>query len=149
MAYYTALVNAWTAGTVPTGYTGTALTGQTTAQKLANLNAWNETGAAPVTFYLTGSQVLNCVKWTEFAALTAQQQSNLLMLCANPGALIGGSAETGQLLAGMFLGYFSPTGPTITALTAMAQGVVTYWWSNNGYSSPIGNPDLVAAGGLT
>jgi hypothetical protein len=137
MAYYTALINEWP-----------SLTG-TTAQKLATLNAMTVTGSVPTSFYVTGAQVLNCINWTEFAALTAQQQSNLLMLCANPGPLLGGSGNTSFLVDGMILAYFNHSGATVTALTALAQATVQPWWQANGYPGPFNNNDLIAAGGLS
>jgi hypothetical protein len=151
MAYYTALITAWNGATQPpTGVTGTALTGLTTANKIIAINGWTITGTIPTTFYSTGPQIANCVNWTEFAALTAAQQMNLLTLLNNPGPLLSGSANTAFLLVGMILAYFTNhAGPTILALTALAEGTVTPWWQANGYSGPFSQPDLTAAGGLT
>ncbi|MFZ1109847.1 MAG: hypothetical protein WAN43_16050 [Rhodomicrobium sp.] len=117
MAYYTALITAWNGATQPpAGVTGTGLTGaMTTAQKLAAVNAWTITGAVPTSFYVTGAQIANCINWTEFAALTAAQQQNLLLLCIQDGQLLGGSANTAHLAAGMILAYFTNlSGPTVT-----------------------------------
>lgn len=148
MSYYTALISAWNTGTVPSNYTGTALTGLTTANKLVAINGWTTTGVAPVAFQITGSQIASCINYAEFKALTAQQQSNVLGLC-QIGSLTGGSAETALLVDGMFIDYFGPSSQTIIALTALAQGTVTYWWQNNGYTGPFSQADLTAAGGLT
>lgn len=140
MAYYTALINEWA-----------TLTG-TTQQKLTAINALTVTGTVPSSLTVSGVQMLNCINWAEFNALTAQEQSNLLLLCAVDGVngqILGGSANAGLIAGGMFLAYFSHTGPTIAALTALAQGIVQPWWQANGYSSPISPSDLVAAGGLT
>lgn len=138
MAYYDALIAEWP-----------SLSGST-AQKLAALNALTVTGSIPSTIYVTGAQLLNCINWTEFAALTAAQQSNLLSLCAVPGPLLGGSANTGFILVGMILAYFTNhSGPTLTALTALAQAAVQPWWQANGYPGPFNVNDLVAAGNLT
>ena len=142
MSYYTALINEWSTIT-------TANPSFTTAQKLAAVNALTVTGAVPTSLSATGAQVLNCINWAEFAALTAQQQSNLLMLCAIPGSMLGGSGNTAFMVDGMILAYFSHTGPTIAALTALAQASVQPWWQANGYTSAIGPNDLVAAGNLT
>ena len=71
MAYYDALVSAWNTGTVPTGVVGTALTSQTTAQKLININNWTVTSTIPASYTITGAQIASCIKWSEFAALTA------------------------------------------------------------------------------
>jgi hypothetical protein len=150
MAYYTALINAWNTGTVPGGVTGSALTGQTTAVKLANINAWTVTGVVPTTLYATGAQIANCFNWTEFAALLPAQQTNLLALCSISGPLLGGSANTANIVDGMLLSYFSNhAGATITNLTALAQGTVQPWWQANGYGGPFNQNDLTAAGGLT
>ena len=69
MAYYTALITAWNAGTVPGGVTGSALTG-TTAQKLAAVNAWTVSGPnvdvqpAQVVRYLSISlKLATLLKW--------------------------------------------------------------------------------------
>lgn len=153
MAYYTNLINAWNTGTVPGGVTGTALTGQTTANKLININAWTITGVVPTTLFTTGAQLLNCIDWTEFSLLLAPQQSNLLALCTNDGLLLGGSANTSKIVPGMFLAYFSNhSGPTILALTALAQGIVIPWWqapTGGNLTGSITQADLTAAGGLT
>lgn len=139
MAYYTALITEWA-----------LLTPGTTAQKLAQINAMTVTGSVPTTFYVTGAQLLNCINFAEFNALTAAQQQNLLLLCLNDGQLLGGSANTAFLVDGMFLAYFAnKSGPTIAALTALAQGTVQPWWQANGYTGPFSQADLTAAGGLT
>jgi hypothetical protein len=146
MAYYTAFIAAWNSVTQPpTGVTGTALAG-TTAQKLALFNAWTVTGVIPTTLNVGAAQLLNCINWTEFAALTAQQQSNLLMLCTVDGLHLGGSANTGFITDGMFLAYFNVAGATIAALTALAQGFVQPWWQANGYQRPFDLGDCTAAG---
>lgn len=153
MSYYTNLINAWNTGTVPGGVTGTALTGQTTVNKLININNWVITGVVPTTLFTTGAQLINCIDWTEFNALTASQQSNLLALCANTGQLLGGSSNTSKIVDGMFLAYFTNhSGPTILALTALAQGIVTPWWqapTGGNLTGSITQADLTAAGGLT
>src|SRR5271170_3317624 len=152
MAYYTNLINAWNNVTQPPpGVTGTGLTGLTTANKLIAIKAWTVIpGSIPSTLYTTGVQIANCINWTEFNALTPAQQQNLLLLCLQPGLLLGGSANTAFLTDGMLLAYFTNhSGPTILALTALAQAAIEPWWQANGYSSPIGQPDLTAAGGLT
>lgn len=152
MAYYDALIAAWNGATQPpTGITGAPLTGgMTTAQKIAAVNGWTITGVVPSAISVTGSQLLNCINWNEFNALAAQQQSNLLTLCANPGSLLGGSANTGLITAGMFLAYFTNHGgPTITALVALAQGSVQPWWqaATGGHlNGPVSLADTQVAG---
>ncbi len=142
MANYTALVNQWT--TIPSSIT-------LTADKLTYINNLTVTGSVPTSFYLNGNQILNCINWTEFAALTAQQQSNVLALCQIPGLILGGPANKSLLADGMILTYFSSVGPTLANLTALAQATIQPWWQANGYTSPINNNDLAAAvsSGLT
>ena len=151
MAYYDTLKTAWNSATQPpTGVTGTALTGLTTANKLIAVNNWTVTGSVPTTLYCTGPQLANCIDKTEFLALTAAQQQNLLLLCLSPGPLLGGSANTSHLTDGMILAYFTNlSGPTILALTALAQAVVQPWWQSVGSNGPVSLADLQLAGNLT
>lgn len=150
--YYAPLIAAWNAssassGALPSGVTGTSLFGLSTAAKIAAVNGWTVTGSVPTNFYVTGAQILNCVNWTEFAALTATQQTNLLALCNVQGNLLGGSANTAFLVDGMILAYFTNhSGPTVLALTALAQGAVQPWWQANGYGGPFNSTDAATAG---
>ena len=149
MAQYANLIAAWNGATQPpTGVTGSPLLGgDTTAQKLAKVQAWTVTGTVPTTLYSTGAQLANCINYAEFKALTATQQANLLALCNNPGPLLGGSANTAFLVDGMILDYFTnKSGPTILALTALAQATVQPWWQYAGYTSQIGLQDVQEAG---
>jgi hypothetical protein len=148
-ANYTALISAWNGATQPpTGVTGTGLSGgDTTAQKLAKVQAWTVSGSVPTSFYVTGNQLINCINWTEFAALTTAQQNNLLALCQVSGDLLGGSGNTSFLVDGMFLTYFTNlSGPTITALTALAQATVQPFWQYVGLNGPISMTDVTLAG---
>lgn len=105
--------------TVWAGLTGT------TAQKLASVNAMTVTGTIPTTLFSTGPQIANCINWTEFAALPAATQQNVLLLCLSPGPLLGGSANTAFLTDGMILAAF-PANATITSGTYNSStGVVT------------------------
>jgi hypothetical protein len=147
MAYYTALIAAWDSATQPpAGVTGAGLTGLSTAAKLAAVNAWTFTGSSPTAFGITGVQIANCINWAEFNALTAQQQSNVLALCNQPGSYIGGSAETAHLVDGMIIAYFPSGGPTMTALTALAEGIVQPWWQYAGYPGLFDLQDVTNAG---
>ena len=154
MAYYDALIAAWNSVTQPpTGVTGTALTsGMSTPQKIAAVNGWTVTGAIPSVIYVSGAQLLNCINWTEFAALTATQQANLLALCQVPGQLLGGSGNTAFIVDGMFLAYFSHSGATIIALTALATSMAQPWWQvavasgGGGLNNPVTAADCAAAG---
>jgi hypothetical protein len=151
---YATLIAAWNSSIQPpAGVTGTGIgSSLTTAQKLGFVNAWTVTGTIPSNLNVTGAQIANCINWAEFNALTAQRQSNLLALCANPGPLLGGSTNTALLTDGMIIAYFASSGPTLAALTAMAQASVQPWWGVStgnggaGLASPINNNDLTAAG---
>ena len=157
MAYYTALIAAWNSSIQPpTGVTGTGLSSNdTTAQKLAKVNAWTITGAIPTTVSLPSYQVACAVNYAEFKALTATQQSNLLQaFTATAGGFLGGSANTAYLPVGMLIDYFASSGQTIANLTALARALSQSWAQVNGYPyiSSLGNlgpSDLIAAGGLT
>jgi hypothetical protein len=144
MAYYDALVAKWA-----------TLTPGTTQQKLDQINSLTVTGSVPTTFFTTGSAVLNCINYPEFKALTAQQQSNLFNMLSIQGPLLGGSANTAFMVAGMIIDYFPLAGPTVAALTALAQGTVQLWWQasvasgGGGLSSSVSTNDLLKAGGLT
>jgi len=121
---YPAFTSAWNTGTLPANTTGTALTGQTTAQKLININGWVNTGSIPTALYSTGDQIANCINWGELNALTAAQRSDVLGLCGIPGQLLGGSANTSLLTAGMIIAYF-PTKAITSGTYNNATGVVT------------------------
>lgn len=146
MAYYDALIAKWA-----------TLTPGTTAAKLAQINALTVTGTVPTSILFSGAELINCIAWAEFAALTAAQQQNIMLLCATGTSkgLLGGSANTALLPVGMIIAYFPPAGTTITNLTAMAKGLTQPWWQapiangGGGLTSPLTQPDLTAAGGLT
>ena len=144
MAYYDALISKW--ATLAPG---------TTAAKLTAINALTITGSVPTSFYTTGDAILNCIDWAEFNALTDARQKNILAMCGVPGQLLGGSAQTSKMVAGMIIAYFSLAGPTIAALTALAKGATQPWWQatvaqgGGGLSGPVSGTDLVVAGGLS
>ena len=156
MAYYTALQTAWNSVTQPpTGVTGQGLVGgDTTAQKITKVNAWTIVGTIPTSFMVTGPQLVNCVNFAEFKALTATQQSNLLALfqTAETPALLGGSGNTTLLTVGLILDAFPIAGPTIANLTALAKATIRPWWqvpvveNGGGLSSPVTIEDTKAAG---
>jgi hypothetical protein len=158
MAYYTALITAWGvssagAGALPSGVAGTSLFGLSTAAKTAAVNAWTVTGTIPTSTTFTGAQLANCINWTEFAALTAAQQTNLLQMCCIPGPLLGGSANASFLPIGMIVASFTnASGPTRLALLALANSLVQPWWSvsvangGGGLGGPVGPNDALAAG---
>lgn len=143
MAYYDALVTKWA-----------TLSPGTTQQKLDALNALTVTGQIPTSFFTTGDKILNCLDWTEFATLTAAQQTILIQALCVPGQLKGGA---GSFIGGMFVAFYASklAGPTIAALTALAQGIVTPLWQVSvaqgglGLKGPVTANDLTAAGGLS
>lgn len=143
---YAPLVAAWNSATQPpTGYTGTAITsGMTTAQKVAAVDSWVETGAIPTLAYSTGDAIFNCIVWSEFEAITTAQQTLLLQVCTIPGNLLGGSAS--PFIAPFFGTLASKMPNTIAALTALAQAIVTPWWQANGFGAPISIYDAELAG---
>lgn len=120
------------------------LTPGTTAQKLAQINAQVVTGAVPTVAYSTGAQIFNCVVFSEFNAITAAQQTQLMQLCAMPGPLLGGSAS--PFIAPFFGALAAKMPGTIAALTALSKAIVTPWWQANGYTAPFNDSDCAAAG---
>lgn len=148
MTDYAPLIAAWNGATQPpAGATGTAIIGtMTTAQKLAAVNGWTVTGSIPTTIMISGSAVANCIDKTEFLALTAQKQSNVLAICNCPGLLLGGSANTNHLLVGILLDAFPPAGATIANLTALAKATTQPWWQSNGYPRAFDLGDVSTAG---
>jgi hypothetical protein len=148
MAYYTALINAWNSATQPPpGVNGTPLTGgMTTAQKIAVVNGWTVTGTVPTTIYFTGVQLLNCINYTEFKGLNAQQQSNILALCNNTGPLLGGSAETAFVPVGIIIDYFKTNASITSGTYNSGTGIVTLTMGATVTFGPGGN---ITISGLT
>lgn len=146
MAYYTALINAWDAGMVPNGVTGSALTG-TTAQKLALINAWT-VAATPQKVIIAPSAILNAVVFSDLAALTQLQVTQLTLLLAGSfvDASIGTSIRAG--IQALFAGK-TQTLVNLGALVAPFDSPSEPWWQANGYTSPFTEADLTAAGGLS
>ena len=148
MAYYTNLINAWNSATQPpTGVTGTALTGLTTANKLIAINGWTVVGTTAKSI-LSPSSILNAIVFSDLAALTQLQVSQLTLLLA--GSSVDASVNTSIRAGSQAL--FSGKTQTLTnlgALVAPFDSPAVSWWSSNGYSSPISAADLAAAGGLT
>lgn len=133
MAYYTALINFWPSAQ-----------GADTAAKLAWVNAQTVTGSIPATFPVTGAQILKCLDFPEFNSLTAARQTAILQICALPAGDGGANSFIGKLIANYYSAML--TGPTIVALTAMAQAVVQPWWKANGYPRPFDLGDVSTAG---
>lgn len=165
MAYYTALAVAWSAGTVPSGVTGNALTGLSTANKLAAINAWTvpgpnmDVGAGQVLGYLALQG-----KWTPLQtyASTGTGQATAILAAKELVALLSSPAfSTFQMsisavymaVAGFLAALAADSGSGIltadvNALLSLA-ATTTLWWSSIGLTSPISSSDLAAAGGLS
>jgi hypothetical protein len=152
--YYDALTAAWNNPTQPPpGVTGAGLVaGDTTDQKIVKVNAWTIVGTVPTSFYTTGSEMANCIEWSEMAALTIDQRRDLLQLCSINGPMVGGSAMAHLLSGGMFVAYFGVQSKTIANLTALAKAVVRPWWSTpvaeggGGLTGVVSRADTTAAG---
>lgn len=143
MSYYTALTTAWNGGTQPpAGVTGTALTGLTTAQKLAAVNAW--TVVAPQKAILSPSQILNAIVFADLAGLTQLNVSQLTLLLA--GSSIDASANTPIRLGiqALFAGK-TTTLANLGALVAPFDNATALWTAANGYPTLNAN-DATAAG---
>lgn len=140
---YSALQTAWNSGTQPpTGISGQALTGLTTANKLAAVLAWTTTGAA-VPMIVPTYKIYNLVDLTEFTALTAANQQ-LVRDILGMGTVDGsaGTSVRARLVA------IFPSGITRTALNALAatyDSPVVNWATKNGYTGITLN-DVAAAG---
>lgn len=140
---YSALQTAWNSGTQPpAGITGTALTGMTTANKLAAVLAWTTTGAA-IQMIVPTYKIYNLIDLTEFTALsTANQQ--LVRDILGMGTVDGsaGTSVRSRLVA------IFPSGITRTALNALAatyDSPTVNWAVKNGYAGITMN-DVAAAG---
>jgi hypothetical protein len=145
MAYYDALIAAWNGATQPpAGVTGTALTGLTTAQKIAAVNAWTVAGSVTKAL-LAPSDILNAVVPADLASLTQLQVLQLSMLLS--GALVDASQGT-SIRAGVqniFAGK-TQTLANLGALVAPFDSPKAPWWQANGYLSPFHIDDATNAG---
>jgi hypothetical protein len=148
MGYYTALMDAWNGATQPpAGVTGTGLTGEmTTAQKIAAVNGWTIVGSIPTTFYVTGSQIWNCINWNELSALTDAQRKDVIEMCQIPGLLLGGSGNIGFATDGMIINYFTTNAAIASGTYNNSTGVVTLTMSASIKFGPSGN---IVVSGLT
>lgn len=122
---YNALIAAWGAQSVPAGFTGTPLNGLTTLQKIAAVNSWSQTGSVPTNFTVTGSQVLDCINYSEFKGLTDAQKKDIWGLGSCSGALLGGSGNVNQLVDGLILDYFTPQVAITSGTYNSGTGLVT------------------------
>lgn len=149
MAYYTALINAWNAGTVPVGATGTPLTGLTTANKIIAVNGWGV--ARPQPAIITPTQLLNAIVAADFAGLGVQGLSQLQIILTSSDVDISIGNQIRAILSTLFSGK-TTTLANITALAAPFDNATVPWWSvpvasgGAGLSGPISQSDATAAG---
>jgi hypothetical protein len=136
MAYFTALTTAWNSGVQPpAGVTGTALTGLTTAQKVAAINAW--TVVAPLPAILNVTDVINAVVAADLLALTATQLQVLTLLLMG-GSTVNGSP--GTTVRAVFQSVFAGKATTLANLTALVapfDNATALWVTVNGYGHSI------------
>lgn len=152
--YYAALVAAWNNPTQPPpGVTGAPLTASmVTEDKILVVNAWKVSGAIPASFTTTGAEMLNCIDWGEFALLDPAEQANVLGMLAVQGQLLGGMDAAKLITGGMFVAYFPLDGPTIAALTRLAEKTLQIWWGvavvdgGAGLSAPVSIGDCELLG---
>lgn len=144
MPDYTVLVAAWNSGTQPpAGVTGQALTGLTTANKLAAVLAWTTAGAA-VPMVIPTYKIYNVIDTTEFSALTAANQQLVrdILGMGTVDASVGTSIRT-RMLA--IFGAGSASRIALTALAVPYDTPTVNWAIKNGYPGITMN-DVAAAG---
>lgn len=146
MAYYTALITAWNgAPQPPSGVTGTALTGLTTANKLAAVNGWT-VAATPQKAILSPSSILNAVVFADLAGLTQLQVTQLTLLLQ--GSSVDASSNTSIRIGIQTL--FAGKTQTLANLGALVAPFDTPppapWWQGNGYARAFDMGDVAAAG---
>lgn len=142
MAYYDPLIAKW--ATLAPG---------TTAEKLASINALTVTGAA-IPMVIKTHQIYNLIVASEFAALTAAQQT-LVRDILNMGEV---DASAGTKVRAMIIARFPNGTATFTALSALAQqydnpqipwATAPVALNGGGLGALVAPSDLVQAGNLT
>jgi len=103
MAYYTALTTAWnnaslsSGATLPTSVSGSLLTGLTTAQKLAAVNAWTIPGpTSAITLVAFANYLIGQGVYPTFLAY-ATKAFNLLVSGGSPTAAQAAAAQWAAL----------------------------------------------------
>ncbi len=165
---YAALAAAWNAATMPPdGVTGATLSGLTTEQKIAAVNAWTVAGPtrdvpvrtvagyllanlkmAPLLNYVDSPPVganpsAHLVAQNLIAALTRVSQPPDFNV-SDPDILAALTSAVETMISDPACGL---TADDAAALLALGQTKIP-WWQSIGLSSPISAPDLEAAGGL-
>lgn len=143
MAYYTALITKW--ATLAPG---------TTAAKLAQINALTVTGAA-IPMIVDSYEIYECIDPTEFAALTAGNQT-IVRDIIGMGKVNGSpGTKTRARMVALFTNAGGPTRLALAALAAKYDAPQIPWatapvaLNGGGLTQPVYPSDLVAAGGLT
>lgn len=119
---------AWTLAQLTTAITALGAPVGTPDAAIATLiNAQTTTGSIPTLFATTGAAIMTCLNWAEFATLPATQQTQILAV----GALATVQGGSASFVGGMFVAFYATklAGPTIAALTALAQAAVIPTWS--------------------
>ena len=138
MSYYTALINEW--ATLPSG--------DTTAQKLAAINALTVPNTAAAGWTASPQQVCGCIVFSEFTALTQANRMEIWAMLGLGFPLPGGNTSPLGMIVVLMPQSTCPL--TYANFVALAQTVAGSepWWQANGYTAPITASDLVNAGGL-
>lgn len=154
---YSALVTAWnnasqtTGATLPAGVTGTLLTGLSTTNKLAAINAWTIAGPA-MTAIIPVRQVIAAIAEADYMTLTALQLQQLQFLMQsgeNVYAPVGGTVRL------VFATIFAGKTTTLNALTALVnqydapQNLWVIAPNGLAFGGLLSTTDLALAGGLT
>lgn len=136
MAYYDALIAKWA-----------TLTPGTTAQKLAQINAMTVNAASSTPAIIPTYKIYNSIVPSDFVTLSANNQQRIRDILTM-GTV---DASPGTNVRSVVQNIFANT----ATLTVLATLVAPYdspqvsWWQSAGYTSPISQNDLTAAGGLT
>ena len=145
MAFVDVLIAAWTNPTQPPpGVIRSALTGLTTTQKLAAVNAWAV--ATPKPALLDTSKIINAILPADFTALTALQLQQMQFLLQGRGIV---DASPGTTIRAVFSTIFASKPTTLANLTALVapfDNATTNWVAANGGPVPIGPAELIGTG---
>ena len=129
MAYYTNLINAWNGATQPpAGVTGQALTGLTTAQKIAAVNAWTIAGPA-ISPQIPVRNVIAVIVPADFLALTALQLQELQFLLQGGDVVFAPSGGTVRSVFGTIFSGKATTLANLSALVAQYDAPPIPWYS--------------------
>ena len=154
MAYYDALKAQWAA--LPAG--------DTTAQKLAAVNALTVAGpsidvpvSAVVGYLAESSKLASLLKYAAAPAATeagvAAAELSAIIMCPNAPPFRTSNSTVAASVAGFLTALAADANSglvaaDVTALLALAATTLP-WWQSAGYTSPISQGDLDAAGGLS